>query len=81
MNKIVLLTQWHNGVAGDEVARYRLNAEKCLRLANAFSDPKSKRALLIMASAWLTLAERCLSRTRLTYETELPSLADSGIHT
>jgi hypothetical protein len=73
MSKMFLLTRCYNGVAGDEVAKYRLNAGKCLRLADAFSDPKSKRALLIMASAWLNLAERRLSRGGLTYETELTS--------
>lgn len=74
MSKMFLLTECYDGAAGDEAARYRLNAGKCLRLADVFSDPKSKQALLIMASAWLNLAERRLSRAGLTYKAELPSL-------
>jgi hypothetical protein len=40
----------------ERLERYRLNAEKCLDLANTFSNPESKRALLVMANAWLMLA-------------------------
>jgi hypothetical protein len=51
--------------------RYRLNAETCLKLAQDFTDRESKRALLGMANAWLTLAEQHLknSQTILLYET------------
>ncbi len=62
-------------MAKDErVARYRLNAEKCLELASTFSDPERKRALLVMANAWLMLAEqsRKNSETILIYETPTP---------
>ena len=38
------------------VERYRRNAEKCLELAQSFSEPETKRSLLVMASAWLMLA-------------------------
>jgi hypothetical protein len=38
------------------IDRYRRNAEKCLQLAQAFNDLDAKRALLVMANAWLTLA-------------------------
>jgi hypothetical protein len=37
------------------VERYRLNAEKCLKLAQTFKDLEAKRELLVMASAWLML--------------------------
>jgi hypothetical protein len=40
----------------DLVDRYRLNAEKCLRLAETFNDPEAKRQLLVMGNAWLLLA-------------------------
>jgi hypothetical protein len=35
---------------------YRLNAEKCLQLAQNFQEPEAKHALLFMANAWLMLA-------------------------
>jgi hypothetical protein len=38
------------------VERYRLNAEKCLQLAQTFNDLEAKRGLLVMANAWLMLA-------------------------
>ena len=59
-------------MAGDErLERYRLNAEKCLTLAQRFNNRESKHALLGMAKAWLTLAERHVknSETVLVYET------------
>jgi len=37
---------------------YRLNAEKCLALAQRCNDPESQRSLLAMANAWLALAEQ-----------------------
>jgi hypothetical protein len=41
-------------MAGDErLERYRLNAEKCLTLAQRCNDRESKHALLGMAKAWL----------------------------
>jgi hypothetical protein len=59
-------------MAGDErLERYRLNAEKCLTLAQTINDHESKHALLGMANAWLTLAEQHVknSETVLVYET------------
>ena len=55
-------------------AQYRLNAEKCLELATTFSDPESKRALLVMANAWLMLAAQRSknSETILVYQTPTP---------
>jgi hypothetical protein len=57
--------------ADERVGKYRLNAERCLKLANAFNDPESKRALLVMANAWLMLAEQNLKNREvvLVYET------------
>jgi hypothetical protein len=60
-------------MAGDErLERYRLNAEKCLALAQKFNDQESKRALLGMANAWLALADQHLknNETVLVYETQ-----------
>ena len=62
-------------MAGDErLERYRLNAEKCLTLAQTFTDLENRQALLAMANAWLTLAEQHHknSRTVLVYETPPP---------
>ena len=44
------------GRMSELIDRYRRNAEKCLQLAQAFNDLDAKRALLVMANAWLTLA-------------------------
>ena len=54
--------------------RYRLNAEKCLALAQTFNDHQSKRTLIEMANTWLKLAEQHLknSETTLVYETPTP---------
>jgi hypothetical protein len=38
------------------VERYRRNAEKCLQLGQNFKELEAKRALLVMANAWLMLA-------------------------
>ena len=57
---------------GDErLERYRLNAEKCLELAQSFNDQERKRIMVGMANAWLTLAEQHLrnSESGLLYET------------
>ncbi len=40
----------------ERVERYRLNAEKCLQLAQTLDDLDAKRELLVMANAWLILA-------------------------
>jgi hypothetical protein len=49
-------------MTGDEerLERYRLNAEKCLALAQTFNDPQSKRSLIGMGNTWLKLAEQHL---------------------
>jgi hypothetical protein len=57
-------------MTGDErLEGYRLNAEKCLALAQTFNDPQSKRALIGMANTWLKLAEQHLKNR----ETETPT--------
>jgi hypothetical protein len=67
-------------MTGDErLERYRLNAEKCLALAQTFGDPQSKRTLIRMANTWLKLAEQHLKNreTTLVYETPTPRLQTS----
>ena len=67
-------------MTGDErLERYRLNAEKCLALAQTFSDPQSKRTLIGMANTWLKLAEQHLKNreTTLVYETPTSRLKTS----
>jgi hypothetical protein len=45
-----------DGPMSEQVERYRLNAEKCLEVAQTFNDLEVKRTMLGMADAWLTLA-------------------------
>jgi hypothetical protein len=63
----------------ERLERYRLNAEKCLTLAQTFNDHQSKRTLIQMANTWLKLAEQQLknSETTLVYETPTPRLKTS----
>jgi hypothetical protein len=63
----------------ERLERYRLNAEKCLTLAQTFNDQQSKRTLIEMANTWLKLAEQHLknSETTLVYETPTPRLKTS----
>jgi hypothetical protein len=63
----------------ERLERYRLNAEKCLTLAQTFNDHQSKRTLIEMANTWLKLAEQHLknSETILVYETPTPRLKTS----
>ena len=51
---------------------YRLNAEKCLALAQRCNDPESQRSLLAMANAWLALAEQVRTRKGIVTITESP---------
>ena len=67
-------------MTGDErLERYRLNAEKCLALAQTFGDPQRKRTLIEMANTWLKLAEQHLKNreTKLVYEMPTPRLKPS----
>ena len=45
-----------DGRMPEQVEQYRLNAEKCLELAQTFNDLEAKRTMLAMADAWLMLA-------------------------
>jgi hypothetical protein len=66
-------------MTGDErLVRYRLNAEKCLALAQTFND-YARNILIGMANAWLRLAEQHLKNreTALVYETPTPPLKAS----
>ena len=45
-----------------KVEWYRLNAERCQRLAETFKDPEAKRTLAAMADSWLMLAARRVKR-------------------
>ena len=40
-----------------EIERYRGYAAECLRLAQATSNENGKRRLIVMAEAWLELAD------------------------
>jgi hypothetical protein len=59
--------------------RYRLNAEKCLELAQTFNDQERRQIMLGMANAWLMLAEQHIknSQTVLVYETPTPRVKSS----
>ncbi len=55
----------------ERVGQYRLNADKCLELAETFKDPDAKRTLFAMAAAWLTLAAQRVKNI----ETVVPPLS------
>ncbi len=59
----------------ERVERYRRNAEKCLELAQSFNDLGAKRALLVMANAWLTFAARGDKNIETASPNEPPSSA------
>ena len=66
-------------MAGDErLERYRLNAEKCLTLAQTFTDLENRQALLAMANAWLTLAEQHLKNSVMSVQDTAASGGISG---
>jgi hypothetical protein len=55
--------------------RYRLNAEKCLELAQRFKQPDAQRNMFAMSRAWLILAEQHSKKSEtktLTTATERP---------
>ena len=41
----------------EAVAFHRLNAAHCIEIARHISDPATKTSLLVMAQAWLALAD------------------------
>jgi hypothetical protein len=55
----------------EAVAFYRLYAAHCVEMARHISDPENKATLLVMAQAWLTLADQAqkYGETTLVYET------------
>jgi len=63
-------------MTGDGLSqRYRLNAEKCLELAQRFKQPDAKRTMVAMSRAWLILAEKHSKKSEtetLTTATEPP---------
>ena len=52
---------------------YRLNAEKCLELAQSSNDRERRLALLGMVNAWLTLAERHLRNQETVLVSDAPT--------
>lgn len=54
------------------INRYRLNAEKCLELARTFKEVENKRALVVMANAWLALAAQRSKNIEKKYSTACP---------
>jgi hypothetical protein len=66
-------------MSGSDLAAYRLNAAKCVEVAQRSSDPETKLVLIDMARAWLTLAEQAVKNSEavLVYETLSPA-APSG---
>ncbi len=58
----------------ERVDQYRLNAEKCLELAESFKDPDAKRTLFAMSAAWLTLAAQRVKNIETVDEPSPPGL-------
>jgi hypothetical protein len=52
--------------------RYRLNAEKCLELAQRFKQPDAKRTMVAMSRAWLILAEQHSKKSKTETLTTAP---------
>ena len=53
--------------------RYRRNAEKCRELVQNFNEPEARRALLVMANAWLVLAAQRAKNVEIALPNQLPS--------
>ncbi len=58
----------------ERVDQYRLNADKCLELAESFKDPGAKRTLFAMAAAWLTLAAQRIKNIESTHASSTAGL-------
>jgi hypothetical protein len=54
------------------VEQYRRNAQKCIQLVQSFNDLEAKRALLVMANAWLVLAAQREKNIEAAPASELP---------
>jgi len=61
------------------VAAYRLHAAQCTEIAQRSRDLETKLALLTMAQAWLTLADRALKNSETIREYEMPTVLMSFI--
>ena len=81
-NKVVcaMFTRWAafraegTGRMPERVHQYRLNADKCLELAETFKDPDARRTLFAMAAAWLTLAAQRLKNIETVDAPSAPGL-------
>lgn len=58
------------------VEQYRRNAQKCIQLVQSFNDLEAKRALLVMANAWLVLAAQREKNIEAAPASELPLPVD-----
>jgi hypothetical protein len=58
-------------VSHEQMGRFRLNGEQCLKLSQRTHDPTAKLALLAMAEAWLSLATKHQRRTALDLDDAL----------
>lgn len=56
------------------VVAYRLHSAQCAEIAQRSPDPETKLALLNLAQAWLTLAEKAMKNSEVApvYETPVP---------
>jgi hypothetical protein len=73
---IMRLLKWFGSrrMAGDSLMQaYRVNAEKCLELAQTFNDRERRLVMLGMANAWLTLAEQHLRNGETVLADEPPT--------
>jgi hypothetical protein len=57
----------------EAVAFYRLSAAHCIEIARHISDPAEKTSLLVMAQAWLALADHSEKYREITLAYETPS--------
>jgi hypothetical protein len=57
----------------EAVAFHRLNAAHCIEIARHISDPATKISLLVMAQAWLALADHTEKYGEITLVYEAPS--------
>ena len=58
----------------EAVAVYRVNAGHCIEIVRHVSDPDTKASLIVMAQAWLELADHTekYGEITLVYETPWP---------
>ncbi len=58
----------------EAIAVYRVNAGNCIEIVRHISDPDTKASLIVMAQAWLELADHTekYGEITLVYETPWP---------